>query len=36
MTWDEAAWYLLLGVLAFLLAYGAGQLFVIWLYNGGH
>ena len=34
MTWDEAACWLACGALAFLLAYGAGQLFLIWLTGG--
>jgi len=31
MTWDEMACYLLVGALVFLLAYGAGQVTMIWL-----
>lgn len=35
LDWDEAIWYAVLGALVFLLAYGAGQLFIIWLYGRG-
>lgn len=31
---DEALWYMVLGALVLLLAYGAGQLLMIWLTGG--
>jgi hypothetical protein len=34
MTWDEAACWLLVGALYALLAYGAGQLLMLWLTGG--
>jgi hypothetical protein len=34
MTWNEAACWILVGALVFLLAYGAGQLLLIFVMGG--
>jgi hypothetical protein len=34
LSWGEVCAWLALGVLLFLLAYGAGQLLIIWLSGG--